>query len=106
MHDAPLSMMNSFYEEELGKAIGEVIELDVDNEGIGWGSYLRVKVWLDISRLILKGKLINFARTQAWLSFKYECLPNFCFKWGVIKHPISGCNKSLVNSKLHDNEPA
>lgn len=55
-----MGMMNSCYGKELGKYIGEVIELDVDYDGIGWGPYLRVKVWLNISRLILRGKLINF----------------------------------------------
>lgn len=30
-------MMNSFYREELEKSIDEAIELDVDNDGIGWG---------------------------------------------------------------------
>lgn len=44
MHDVPLGMMNSFYREELGKSIDEVIELDVDNDSIELGLYLRVKV--------------------------------------------------------------
>lgn len=92
-----MGMMNIFYKEELGRAIGEVIELD---DGIGWGPYLKVKVWMNISNPILKGKLINFAGTQKWLTFRYERLPNFCFKCGVIKHP-----RGLVNSKLQETEP-
>lgn len=98
--------MNSCYGEEFEKSIGEVIELDVHNDDIGWGPYLRVKVWLNISRLTLKGKLINFAGTQPWLSFKYDCLPKFCFKCRVIKHLVSRCGKGFGKNKLHDNEAA
>lgn len=34
MHNVPLDMMNRVYAEELGKAVGEVIELDVDKDNI------------------------------------------------------------------------
>lgn len=60
MHMMSLGMMNSFYGEELEKFIGEVIKIDVDNDGIGWGPYLWVKVWMNISRLIIRGKIKNF----------------------------------------------
>lgn len=58
-------MMNIYFGEELGKLVGEVIELDVDNEGIGWGPYLRVKDRIDISKPLIRGKLINFTETQS-----------------------------------------
>lgn len=44
MHNVPLHMINRFYGEDLGKAIGKVIELDVDKDVIAWGPYLRIKV--------------------------------------------------------------
>lgn len=65
MHNVLLGMMNIYYREELGKSIREVIELDVDKEGIGWGLYLRVKVWLDISKPLIRDKLLNFAGSQS-----------------------------------------
>lgn len=40
MHNVSLVMMNRVYGEDLGKAIEEAIELDVDSKGIGWGPYL------------------------------------------------------------------
>lgn len=44
MHNIPFTMMNRYYGKILGKAIGEIIEVDVDKDGAGWGPYLRVKV--------------------------------------------------------------
>lgn len=42
--------MNKFYREKLGKAIGEVIDTNVDRDGVGWGPFLRIKVWVDITK--------------------------------------------------------
>lgn len=35
MHNVPLGMINKFCGEDLGKVMGEVIELNVDRDGIG-----------------------------------------------------------------------
>lgn len=45
MHNLPFRMMNSLYGEKLEKAIGEIIEVDVDKDGASWDAFLRVKVW-------------------------------------------------------------
>lgn len=58
----------------------EVIEVDVGQEWLGWGLYLRVKIWVDISIPLLRGSLINLEGIPTWISFKYEGLPNFFFQ--------------------------
>lgn len=98
-------MMNKVYGEDLGKIIRDVIELNVDKYGIEWGLYMRIRVWVNITKPLALGKLINFGRKQSWTSSKYERLPNFYFNCGVIKHPSSGYSKGVLNSKIHVEEP-
>lgn len=104
LHDVPLGMMNRVYDVDLGKTIGEVIDLDVNKDGIGWGSYLRIRVWVNLLIPLICGKLISFWGNQSWISFKYERLPNFYFRCGAIKHPFTGCGKGNINNKLHVEE--
>lgn len=72
MYNIPLGIMNVYYVEELGEYIGEVIKLYVDKEGIRWGPYLKVKVWVDTSKPLIRGKLINFIDNHSWIAFKYK----------------------------------
>lgn len=40
LHNIPFGMMNKVYRERLGKLIGEIIDFDVDKDGVGWGAFL------------------------------------------------------------------
>lgn len=97
-------MMNKVYRENLDKIIGEIIELYVGKDGIGWRPYLRIRVWINLSRPLICGKLIDYDGNQSWISFKYERLPNFCFHCGITKHPVTRCSKGVINSKIHEEE--
>lgn len=44
IHDLLLGMMKKPYGEKSGKSIGEIIEIDVKEDEVGSGPYLRVKV--------------------------------------------------------------
>lgn len=51
--------MNKFYGKKLEKVIGEVIDFDVDSDDLGWGPFLQLKVWVDITKPPIRGSLIN-----------------------------------------------
>lgn len=59
LHQLPLGMMNRKYGEFMGKLLGEVEEVDVDEDEVGWGHFHRVLVWIDISNPLLRGNLIS-----------------------------------------------
>lgn len=99
IHNLPYGMMNKVYGALLGKAIGEVIEIDVDKDGVGWGL-----VWVDITKPLLRDSLIQASNQPLWIPFKYECLPNFCFRCGIIKDNSSDRPHLVLNSKLHEKE--
>lgn len=79
MHHLPFGIMNKTYGEEIRKRDGEVIEVDVDQDGLGRGPYLHTKIWVDISKPLICGSLINIEGKITWIPLKYECLPNFFF---------------------------
>lgn len=42
--------MNRINGEILEKERGEIIVVDVDKNGASWGPYLRVKIWVNITK--------------------------------------------------------
>lgn len=66
----------------LGRKIGEVIEVDWTEGGIGIGaSYIRVRVEFKVDNPLVKGVWVQREdRRKYWVSFKYERLSSFCFK--------------------------
>lgn len=48
--------MNIHYGELIGNTIGRVLDVDVDNDDMGWGSFLRVRVNLDLFKTLVRGK--------------------------------------------------
>lgn len=104
IHNLPLGMTKSIYGKRFGKSIREVIKLDIDKDGMGWGPYLRVKVKVNVTKPLPKGCLTPSRDKPVWIEFKYERLLNFCFQCGIIKYPKLGCLIGQVGSKIHDNE--
>jgi hypothetical protein len=49
----------------------------VNANGIGLGKYLQVKVTIDISKPLARGRIMNVKGKQIWVAFQYERLPKF-----------------------------
>lgn len=45
--------------EEIGEMIGETIDVDVDDDEVAIGEYLRIKVWLDIKKPLMRGVTLD-----------------------------------------------
>jgi hypothetical protein len=65
--------------------------VETDEEGVGWGEHLRVKIQIDISKPLSRGRILKIQGDPVWIAFQYERLPKFCFHCGVIRHGPSGC---------------
>lgn len=50
LHDLPFAGLNKSMGEKLGATIGRVMLVDADENGMRWGSFLRVKVLVDITK--------------------------------------------------------
>lgn len=42
----------------VGNSVGRVLEVDVDDDGVGWGKYLRVKVEIKLHKALARGRII------------------------------------------------
>lgn len=60
------------------------MEVDVAEKGVQWSKCLRVRVKVDVTKKLLRGKKITIKGDDGrWVYFKYERLPNFCYYCGL-----------------------
>ena len=101
IHNLPLNNRTRETRWEIGSKLGEVLEVDVAESGVQWGRYLRVKVKVDVSKKLVRGKKIAFeGREQRWIAFKYERLPNFCYRCGLLNHGLRDCTEGKMEDGL------
>lgn len=96
MTHLPLACMGRDLGFKIGSSVGKVEEVNTDKNGIGWGEYLRVKILIDLSQPLPRGRKLKFEGESTWIDFQYERLPKFCYQCGVISHGQEGCLKRSV----------
>lgn len=84
LHD--LAGMNEECGKEIDRAIGRVVDVDTNEDGYGWGQYLRVCVEVDLLKVLERGRMISIKGKSCWIPFKYEKLPRIYFDRGRISH--------------------
>ena len=64
----------------------------MENKGFYLGNYLRIRVSIDISMLLCRGRLVRMGGpSPSWVDFRYERLPIFCYWCGMIDHDEKDC---------------
>ncbi|XP_010674813.1 uncharacterized protein LOC104890894 [Beta vulgaris subsp. vulgaris] len=75
-------------------ALGLVLSIEPD--ALGLNKYRRVKVLLDVNKPLRRIQKIKGKNgTTLTIEFKYERLPYFCFKCGVMGHGEKDCPSAL-----------
>lgn len=87
----PLTCMNREVGNLMGQSIGSVEEVDVTGDGVGWGRCLRIRVYIDITKPLKRGRALVLNGKSNWVSFRYEKLPQFCYFCGRIYHAGKPC---------------
>jgi len=93
MYNLLLACMGKGVGLKMAASVGKVEEVDISNGKVGWGEFLRVKIVLDLTKPLARRRLLHIPNRSIWIPFKYEKLPRFYFKCGVVKHGQLGCNK-------------
>jgi hypothetical protein len=91
MSNLPLACMSKEMGTRIGSTMGVVEEVEVDEDGVGWEEYLRVRIVLDLTKPLSRGRFLHIREKAIWITFKYEKIPRFCFKCGIIRHGGRGC---------------
>jgi len=79
---------------KVGSSIGRVEDVRVPRDGGSWSRGLRVRVQVDITKPLERGRVLKVNGKQTWVTFRYEKLPHFCFHCGRILHDKMPCSGS------------
>ena len=86
--------MNSVVGTRIANEIGVPILIDAPKSGLAWGPFLRIWVDIDVTKPLMRGKMIHVEGAEAyWVFFKYERLPSFCYRCGILGHQDWECRK-------------
>jgi hypothetical protein len=79
VHDLPLLCMSKAVGTKIGESLGTLKDIDLAGDGAGWGRSLRLRVHIDLSKPLERGRALHLGGQSYWVMFKYEKLPMFCF---------------------------
>ena len=94
IHGLPPAWFNKENVELIGGKAGLVLEIDFSEDTrYHWKRFVRCRVNVNISEPLCPGIFLpRNDRNDIWISLKYERLPEFCFRCGVIGHCDSLCD--------------
>ena len=85
----------------IGSCLGSMLDVDVTESKMQWGKCLRVRVRIDVTKRLVRGKRITTEGGEPKLvNFKYKRLPNFCSRCGLLNHSLKGCNEGQVRGNM------
>jgi hypothetical protein len=89
----PIKSMTREMGEDIGQRVGRLITVDApEDNGVAWGRYLRIRVEVEIAKPLMRGCIIQVEETApVWVDFRYEHLPIFCYRCGILGHSGSEC---------------
>ncbi|PQQ05662.1 uncharacterized protein Pyn_36355 [Prunus yedoensis var. nudiflora] len=92
-HDLPIDCRGEKTVALIGSRLGEVSKIDLGKEQNGFvrQRYIRVRVVVDTSKPLARGVMINSGGAKHWIRFKYERLPIFCARCGLLGHEARSC---------------
>ncbi|XP_006485824.1 uncharacterized protein LOC102613298 [Citrus sinensis] len=92
IHNIPIMCMDKEIIQEIGGRIGKVQEVETDDAGECMGSFVRVRIMVNVTRPLPKRLLLKLEDGgQISLRIAYEKLPDFCFCCGLIGHQFREC---------------
>ncbi|KAK9998028.1 hypothetical protein SO802_017631 [Lithocarpus litseifolius] len=100
IYNLPLNSRTKETGWAIGSSLGLELDVDVLEFGVQWGKYLRVRVCIDVTKHLVCGKKITIEGGESkWVIFKYERLPNFRYRCGLLNHALKECIEGQENSK-------
>lgn len=83
----------------IGSSLGKILDVEVPNDGVGWGQFLRIRVEIQLHKTLARGRLVKVNGRQVWTTLRYEKLPRICFNCGWLVHGEGGCG---LGSRLRE----
>ncbi len=86
---------------KIGGSLGQVEDVAIAENNVGWGKFLRVRVAINLFQSLDRGRSLRLYGSSCWVPFKFEKLSIFCYKCGRIIHEQRGC-LVLVSNKQNE----
>ena len=97
LHGLPVSRLNEKHAYGIGETLGAVSKAFHEGELFG-GNFLRVRVGVNVAQPLNRGRIVRLGTDEeAWVSFKYEKMPNFCYWCGMVSHDAKECSIWLAS---------
>lgn len=87
----PLHWLSKDVGRKIGHALGGILDIRIPENGSKEGQYMRLKVKINITKPLLRGKWIKLGSETIWVELKYENLPYICYYCGVLRHNDKTC---------------
>ena len=95
----PSRLMTKANRELIGCYLGEVVSVDAPEGGRAWGTCMRVRVKMDITKPLCRGRMVRLGGSnRRWVSFQYKRLPIFCYWFGKLDHDEKDCHLWIQNN--------
>ncbi|KAK2647699.1 hypothetical protein Ddye_015188 [Dipteronia dyeriana] len=103
IHQFPLLCMTKDIGRFLGGMIGEVIDVDGGEAGVCAGKFLRVWVKVELDKPLRRCLRVDILGDGdvTIMPFKYERLPNHCFRCGLVSHRTNECISGEVIPRIN-----
>lgn len=94
--------MNRTVAHITGDEVGELMEVDFEEDDLAAGRFLRIKLKMDIRKPLRWGIMVGVGDGEAerWCPIKYEFLPNFCYVCGLIGHTDRAFSKLSKDERV------
>jgi hypothetical protein len=98
VHGLPPIWCNKENIKLVGSKAGSVVEVEFSEAPSGiWQRFARVRINVNVNMPLCPGVFLpRHERHDIWISLKYERLPEFCFRCGIIGHTNIHCEKNRV----------
>lgn len=92
IHGLPTMSQTKDAGMHIGSTLGEVEKVDEDGKGFSLGGYLCIRVSLDITKPLCRGRMVRVGGPSVvWVEFKYERLLIFCYWCRKVDHDERDC---------------
>ena len=101
----PIHWISKEAGKKIGKVLKEVKEFLISHTGGKEGKHLKMLVWADMTQPLLRRTAVKMNGVLKWINFRYERVPDFCYKCGIVGHSEKKCkNEVSIKKGQHENQ--